>query len=57
MLEIRSGRWKCRNEQYARKAFAEALAIALPSARKTRRVGESIRLFGHAAGGRSANGC
>ena len=33
-LEIRSGRWRCRNEQCARKTFAEALAIALPSARK-----------------------
>ena len=28
------------------------MAIALPSARKTRRVGELVRLFGHAAGGR-----
>jgi len=51
-LEIRSGRWKCRNEQCARKTFAETLAIALPFARKTRRVGELVRLFGHAAGGR-----
>ncbi|SDR63580.1 Transposase [Rhizobiales bacterium GAS113] len=51
-LEIRSGRWKCRNEQCARETFAETLAIALPSARKTRRVGELVRLFGHAAGGR-----
>jgi transposase len=32
--------------------FAEKLAIALPFARKTRRVGELVRLFGHAAGGR-----
>ena len=32
-LEIRSGRWKCRNEQCARKTFAETLAIALPFAR------------------------
>jgi hypothetical protein len=51
-LELRSGRWKCRNEQCARKTFAEKLAIALPFARKTRRVGELVRLFGHAAGGR-----
>ncbi len=49
-LEIRSGRWRCRNEQYARKTFA--LAIALPSARKTQRVRELVRLFAHAAGGR-----
>jgi transposase len=51
-LEIRSGRWRCRNEQCARKTFAEALTIALPSARKTQRVGELVRLFAHAAGGR-----
>jgi transposase len=51
-LEIRSGRWRCLNEQCARKTFAETLAIALPSARKTRRVGELVRLFGHSAGGR-----
>jgi hypothetical protein len=49
--EIRSGRWRCRNEQCARKTFAEALAIALPSARKTQRVDELVRLFAHAAGG------
>jgi hypothetical protein len=53
-LELRSGRWKCRNEQCARKTFAEKLAIALPFARKTRRVGELVRLFGHAAGGRAS---
>lgn len=51
-LEICSGRWRCRNEHCARKTFAEALAIALPSARKTQRVGELVRLFAHAAGGR-----
>jgi transposase len=51
-LEIRSGRWRCRNEQCARKTFAEVLAIAQPSARKTQRVGELVRLFAHAAGGR-----
>lgn len=51
-LEIRSGRWRCRNEQCARKTVTEALAIALPFERKTQRVGELVRLFGHAAGGR-----
>jgi zinc-finger of transposase IS204/IS1001/IS1096/IS1165 len=51
-LELRSGRWKCRNEECSRKTFPETLAIALPSARTTRRVGELVRLFGHAAGGR-----
>jgi hypothetical protein len=39
-LELRSRRWKCRNEQCARKTFVEKLAIALPFARKTRQVGE-----------------
>ncbi len=34
------------------KTLAETLAITLPSARKTRRVGELVRLFGYAAGGR-----
>jgi hypothetical protein len=38
--------------QWARKRFVENLAIALPFARKTRRVGERVRLFGYAAGGR-----
>lgn len=51
-VELRSSRWKCRNEQCFRKTFPEALAIAPPAARKTRRVGELVRLFGHAAGGR-----
>jgi len=51
-LELRSGRWKCRNEQCSRKTFPETLVIAPPAARKTRRVGELVRLFGHSAGGR-----
>ncbi len=51
-LELRSGRWRCHNEQCARKTFVEKLASALQFARKTRRVGELVRLFGHAAGGR-----
>jgi len=51
-LELRSGRWKCRNEQCARGTFVEKLASAPPFARNTRRVGELVRLFGHAAGGR-----
>ena len=51
MVELRSGRWKCRNELCSRKTFPEAVAIAAPFARKTRRVDEIVRLFGHAAGG------
>ena len=51
MVELRSGRWKCRNELCSRKTFPEAVAIAAPFARKTRRVDDIIRLFGHTAGG------
>ena len=51
-VELRSGRWKCRNVVCSRKTFPEILAIATPFARKTRRVDEIVRLFGHAAGGR-----
>jgi transposase len=51
MVELRSGRWKCHNELCSRKTFPEAVAIAAPFARKTRRVDEMVRLFGHAAGG------
>ena len=51
MVELRSGRWKCHNELCSRKTFPEAVAIAAPFARKTRRVVEIIRLFGHSAGG------
>ena len=51
MVELRSGRWKCHNELCSRKTFPEAVAIAAPFARKTRRVDEIVRLFGHSAGG------
>ena len=50
-VELRSGRWRCRNELCSRKTFPEAVAIAAPFARKTRRVEEIVRLFAHAAGG------
>jgi hypothetical protein len=33
-LKIRSWRWRCRNEQCARKTFAEVLAIAVGSVLK-----------------------
>jgi hypothetical protein len=52
-LELRSARWKYRNEQCARKTFVGKLGSALPFARKTRRVEELVRLFGHTAGGRT----
>ena len=56
-LEIRTDRWKCRNEQCAQKTFAETLAIAPRSARKTQRVGELVRLCGHAGDGRVSERC
>jgi hypothetical protein len=51
-LVFRSARWRCRNEQCARRTFAEKLAIALPFSPRTPRVGELVQPFGHAAGGR-----
>ena len=51
-LKLQVGRWRCRNEQCARKTFVEKLsATATPFERRTRRVAELVRLFGHAAGG------
>ncbi|AZG78826.1 ISL3 family transposase [Methylocystis rosea] len=54
VLELRSGRWRCLNERCARKTFVERLTTASPFARKTRRVSDLVRLFGHAAGGRTS---
>ena len=52
MLELRLGRWLCRNEQCGRKTFVERLPlVAAPMGRRTVRVAEIVRLFGHAAGG------
>ncbi len=52
MLALRPGRWRCRNEERSRKTFVERLpAAAAPRARRTVRVAEIVRLFGHAAGG------
>jgi hypothetical protein len=56
-LEIRSGRWRCRNEQCARKTFAEALAIALPSARKHSELANSFDCSPMPRAAGSANGC
>jgi transposase len=42
------------NEGCARKTFVERLTTALPFARKTQRVTDLVRLFGHAAGGRTS---
>lgn len=54
VLELRLRRWRCRNVQCARKTFVETPATASPFARKTRRVSELVRMFGHAAGGRTS---
>ncbi|MGJ0513102.1 transposase family protein [Methylocystis sp.] len=54
VLELRLGRWRCLNEGCARKTFVERLTTAFPFARKTRRVSDLLRLFGHAAGGRTS---
>ncbi|MGJ0531902.1 transposase family protein [Methylocystis sp.] len=54
VLELRLGRWRCLNEGCARKTFVERLATAFPFARKTRRVSDLVRLFGHAAGVRTS---
>jgi hypothetical protein len=46
-------RWRCRNDQCDRRIFAERLpALAAPFARRTTRLAEIVRLFGHSAGGR-----
>jgi transposase len=53
ILKLQVGRWRCRNEQCARKTFVERLSgTAIPFARRTSRVADLVRLFGHAAGGR-----
>jgi zinc-finger of transposase IS204/IS1001/IS1096/IS1165/Transposase len=54
VLALRLGRWRCLNEACARKTFVERLKTAFPFARKTQRVIELVRLFGHAAGGRTS---
>jgi transposase len=54
VLELCLGRWRCLNERCARKTFVERLTTAFPFARKTLRVTELVRLFGHAAGGRTS---
>lgn len=53
VLELRLGRWRCLNEGCARKTFVERLTT-FPFARKTQRVANLVRLFGHPAGGRTS---
>ena len=52
MLDLRLGRWRCRNEKCSRKTFVERLPwIAPPMGRRTVRVADIVRLFAHATGG------
>jgi hypothetical protein len=52
-IHARMTRWRCRNDQCDRRIFAERLpALATPFARRTTRLAEIVRLFGHSAGGR-----
>ncbi|MBW4036611.1 MAG: transposase [Proteobacteria bacterium] len=54
-LRVCLSRWRCQNQVCARKTFSDRLPkIAPPSARRTCRVADLTRLFGHAAGGRPA---
>ncbi len=52
IVQLRTGRWRCRNEECGQKTFVEKLTGAAAFARRTRRVGGFVGLFGHAAGGR-----
>ena len=54
MLKLQVGRWRCRNERCSRKTFVERLSAATTFARRTCRVAELLRFFGHAAGGRAS---
>ena len=42
VVELRLGRWRCRNEQCPRKILVERLTNASPFAPKTRRVSEDV---------------
>ena len=54
-VKLRVGRWRCCNEQCDRRIFAAGAGmLAVPSAQRTRRAAEIVRVFGHAAGGRPA---
>jgi len=54
-VKLRVGRWRCRNEQCDRRIFAAGAGmLAVPSAQRTQRAAEIVRVFGHAAGGRPA---
>jgi hypothetical protein len=45
--------WRCRNDQRDRRIFAERVPkLAAPFARRTTRLAEIVRLFGHSVSGR-----
>ena len=53
IVQARLGRWRCRSQQCDRRIFTERVpALAAPSARRTTRLAEIVRLLGHSAGGR-----
>lgn len=50
IVELHIARWRCRNDTCANRTFVDRLVA--PFARRTARLGDIVRLFGHAAGGR-----
>jgi transposase len=54
-IRARATRWRCRNAACGRRVFAERLPhLAARYGRRTTRLDEIVRLFGHSAGGRSS---
>jgi transposase len=52
-MHLQLGRWRCGNRRCPRKIFAERVPkLAVPLARRTDRLGEVVRIIGHAMGGR-----
>jgi transposase len=52
-LQVRVGRWRCRNANCARKIFCQRINdVAHKQARETKRFGDIIHLLAHALGGR-----
>jgi transposase len=53
IIQARLGRWRCRNQHRDRRIFTERVPdLATPSARRTTRLAEIVRLLGHNVGGR-----
>ena len=52
-VQLRLGRWRCRNRQCGRQIFTERVAgVLAPYARQTNRLGETTTMVGRALGGR-----